>query len=201
MKKLILSVFFSLLIIQSQAFATVRIMLFGDSLMAGYGLTQPFHLSEILKKELANENIKSEIINASVSGDTTFGGLNRIQWSLADKPDIVILGLGANDMLRGIDPKEIKKNLEQIIILIQKQKIKIILTGLLAPESYGNNYKENFDKIYKDLAKEFNLILMPFLLEGVALNPKYNLEDGKHPNAEGVKIIASNLKPFIKKSL
>jgi len=176
-------------------------MLFGDSLMAGYGLTQPFHLSEILKKELANENIKSEIINASVSGDTTFGGLNRIQWSLADKPDIVILGLGANDMLRGIDPKEIKKNLEQIIILIQKQKIKIILTGLLAPESYGNNYKENFDKIYKDLAKEFNLILMPFLLEGVALNPKYNLEDGKHPNAEGVKIIASNLKPFIKKSL
>ncbi|MEY3192118.1 MAG: hypothetical protein RL305_717 [Pseudomonadota bacterium] len=153
--------------------------------MAGYGLTKPDHLSEALKFELKNLNIESEIINGSVSGDTTKGGLNRI------------LGLGANDMLRGIDPNEIKGNLNQIILKIKAKNIPIILAGFIAPESYGKNYKEKFDNIYPSLAKEHNLILMPFLLQDVALNPKLNLEDGKHPNRDGVKVIAKNLTPYL----
>ena len=179
----------------------MRIILFGDSLMAGYGLTKPDHLSEALKSELKNLNIESEIINGSVSGDTTKGGLNRINWTLEDKANLIILGLGANDMLRGIDPNEIKVNLNQIILKIKAKNVPVILAGIISPESYGKNYKEKFDNIYPSLAKEHNLILMPFLLQDVALNPKLNLEDGKHPNREGVKIMAKNLTPYVVKQL
>ena len=117
----------------------MQIVLFGDSLMAGYGLTKPYHLSEVLKLELKNLKVESEIINASVSGDTTRGGLNRIQWTLQDKADLIVLGLGANDMLRGIEPKEIKENLNQIIKSIKNKNIPIVLAGFVAPESYAKN--------------------------------------------------------------
>lgn len=179
----------------------MQIVLFGDSLMAGYGLTKPYHLSEVLKLELKNLKVESEVINASVSGDTTRGGLNRIQWTLQDKADLIVLGLGANDMLRGIEPKEIKENLNQIIKSIKNKNIPIVLAGFVAPESYAKNYKESFDDIYRALSKEHNLTLMPFLLEGVVLNPKLNIDDGKHPNPEGVKIIAKNLAPYILKEI
>jgi acyl-CoA thioesterase-1 len=111
------------------------------------------------------------------------------------------LGLGANDMLRGIEPKEIKENLNQIIKSIKNKNIPIVLAGFVAPESYAKNYKESFDDIYRALSKEHNLTLMPFLLEGVVLNPKLNIDDGKHPNPEGVKIIAKNLAPYILKEI
>jgi acyl-CoA thioesterase-1 len=201
MKKILIIIFYLIFIFKSEAFARTRIILFGDSLMAGYGLTKPDHLSEALKSELKNLNIESEIINGSVSGDTTKGGLNRINWTLEDKANLIILGLGANDMLRGIDPNEIKANLNQIILKIKAKNIPIILAGFISPESYGQNYKEKFDNIYPSLAKEHNLILMPFLLQDVALNPKLNLEDGKHPNREGVKIMAKNLTPYVVKQL
>ena len=201
MKKILIIIFYLIFIFKSEAFARTRIILFGDSLMAGYGLTKPDHLSEALKSELKNLNIESEIINGSVSGDTTKGGLNRINWTLEDKASLLILGLGANDMLRGIDPNEIKVNLNQIILKIKAKNIPIILAGFIAPESYGKNYKEKFDNIYPSLAKEHNLILMPFLLQDIALNPKLNLEDGKHPNREGVKIMAKNLTPYVVKQL
>ena len=179
----------------------MQIVLFGDSLMAGYGLSKPYHLSEVLKLELKNLKVESEVINASVSGDTTRGGLNRIQWTLQDKADLIVLGLGANDMLRGIEPKEIKENLNQIIKSNKNKNIPIVLAGFVAPESYAKNYKESFDDIYRALSKEHNLTLMPFLLEGVVLNPKLNIDDGKHPNPEGVKIIAKNLAPYILKEI
>jgi len=190
----------------------MQIVLFGDSLMAGYGISKPHHLSEVLKLELKNLKIESEVINASVSGDTTRGGLNRIQWTLQDKADLIVLGLGANDMLRGIEPKEIKENLNQIIKSIKNKNIPIVLAGFVAPDSYEKNYKEAFDDIYRalskeynltlmPLSKEYNLTLMPFLLEGVALNPKLNIDDGKHPNPEGVKIMAKNLAPYILKEI
>jgi acyl-CoA thioesterase I len=201
MKKILIIIFYLIFIFKSEAFARTRIILFGDSLMAGYGLTKPDHLSEALKSELKNLNIKSEIINGSVSGDTTKGGLNRINWTLEDKANLIILGLGANDMLRGIDPNEIKVNLNQIILKIKAKNVPVILAGIISPESYGKNYKEKFDNIYPSLAKEHNLILMPFLLQDVALNPKLNLEDGKHPNREGVKIMAKNLTPYVVKQL
>jgi acyl-CoA thioesterase-1 len=201
MKKILIIIFYLIFIFKSEAFARMRIILFGDSLMAGYGLTKPDHLSEALKSELKNLNIESEVINGSVSGDTTKGGLNRINWTIEDKANLIILGLGANDMLRGIDPNEIKVNLNQIILKIKAKNVPVILAGIISPESYGKNYKEKFDNIYPSLAKEHNLILMPFLLQDVALNPKLNLEDGKHPNREGVKIMAKNLTPYVVKQL
>jgi len=143
-----------------------------------------------------NANIK--IINGSVSGSTSAGGLNIAEWTLSEsKIDLVILCLGANDMLRGISPKETKKNLEQIIKIAQDKNIEVVLAGMIAPSSHGFKYKKNFDKIYPDLSKKYKLTLIPFLLEGVALKPKYNLSDGMHPNEKGTIIISNTLKKAI----
>ena len=174
-------------------------MLFGDSLMAGYGLTQNYHLDKVLQKKFQDQNI--QFINASVSGDTTKGGLDRLDWSLNDKPDLVILGLGANDMLRGINPDITRENLDLMIQKIKNKNIKVILTGMLALQSYGRQFSKKFNSIYPDLAEKYNITLYPFLLEGVALKPELNLEDQKHPNAKGVEIIAEKIYPIIKKEL
>ncbi|MFM7673835.1 MAG: arylesterase [Candidatus Fonsibacter sp.] len=194
MKKIFI-IFCLLFLIQTNANSKTKIMLFGDSLMAGYGLPQTQHLHVILEREIKDKNIT--FINASVSGDTTAGGLARIDWSLSEKPTIVVLGLGANDMLRGIDPKVVKQNLDLMIKKIKGVNAKIILAGMISPQSYNTEYKKAFDNIYPDLASEHKLIYFPFLLDGVALNPKLNLDDGKHPNAEGVKVIAKNLSKYI----
>ena len=170
-------------------------MLFGDSLMAGYGLTQNHHLDKVLQKKFEGQNIT--FINASVSGDTTKGGLDRLDWSLGDKPDLIFLCLGANDMLRGINPKVTRDNLDMMIQKIKSKNIKIILAGMMAQESYGVNYAKQFNSIYPDLSKKYKIKLYPFLLEGVALNPELNLDDGKHPNIEGVQVIAKNIFPII----
>ena len=171
-----------------------KIALFGDSLMSGYGLDEQFHLSSVLEKNINEKGFNVEIINASVSGDTTSGGLNRLNW-LLDKSelDIVILCLGANDMLRGLDPNIIKKNLNNILLILREKNISILLAGMISQNTYGNEYKTNFDAIYPELAKKFNVSFLPFLLEGVALIPKYNLDDGKHPNSKGVELISKNL--------
>ena len=176
--------------IQAQDF---KIILFGDSLMAGYGLDSSYHLDRLLKEDLLKLNFQTTIINASVSGDTSSGGLNRLNWSLQDDYDLFILGLGANDMLRGINPEVTKNNLINIIKAVLDKKIHILLTGMQAPSSYGKAYQESFNEIYSNLAKEFEISYYPFLLEGVALNPELNQLDGKHPNIKGVKIISQNL--------
>ena len=182
--------FISPLSIQAQDF---KIILFGDSLMAGYGLDSSNHLDRFLEEDLLKLNIKSKIINASVSGDTTSGGLNRLNWSLQDDYDLFILGLGANDMLRGINPEVTKNNLINIIKTVLDKNIPILLTGMQAPSSYGNAYQKSFNEIYSNLAEEFEISYYSFLLEGVALNPELNQADGKHPNIKGVKIISQNL--------
>ena len=180
--------------------AVENVILFGDSLMAGYGLPQEKHLSIVLQNKLVNNGSNIKIINGSVSGSTSAGGLNRVEWSLSEPNiDLMILGLGANDMLRGISPTETKKNLEKIIQIIQKKKIKIILAGMLAPTSYGTNYKKEFDQIYPELSKKYNLYLIPFLLEGVALNPELNQSDGIHPNEKGTIVISETIKKSILK--
>ena len=180
--------------------AVENVILFGDSLMAGYGLPQEKHLSIVLQNKLVNNGSNIKIINGSVSGSTSAGGLNRVEWSLSEPNiDLMILGLGANDMLRGISPTETKKNLEKIIQIIQKKKIKIILAGMLAPTSYGTNYKKEFDQIYPELSKKYNLSLIPFLLEGVALNPELNQNDGIHPNEKGTLVISETIKKSILK--
>jgi len=180
---------------------STKIMLYGDSLMAGYGLIQNENLSSVLVNKFKKNYMDIDLINASVSGNTSFDGLTRLEWSLADKPAVIVLCLGANDMLRGIDPTVTKKNLNEIIIEVKKKNIILILSGMLAPDSMGKNYKQQFDNIYPELAKEHQLIFMPFLLYDVALQEEYLLNDYKHPNYEGVKIIANNLLPYIKKAI
>ena len=162
--------------------------------MSGYGLEKKFHLSTILEKNLKEKGFDVNVINASVSGDTTSGGLNRLKWLLENRDiDIVILCLGANDMLRGIKPSLIKKNLNKILEILQERNITILLAGMLSQETLGIEYKNKFDSIYPELAKKFQISFLPFLLDGVALNVELNLDDGKHPNQKGIKIISKNL--------
>ena len=177
-------------------------MLFGDSLMAGYGLSDADSLSIVLKENLKAKGYDIEIVDGSVSGSTSSGGLNRADWTLTEPEiDLIILCLGANDMLRGIEPKETKRNLEKIIKIAQDKNIEIILAGMIAPTSHGFTYKKKFDKIFPDLAKEFKIELIPFLLEGVAMKPEFNQSDGIHPNEKGTIIISRTLEEIIIKTL
>ena len=200
-KKLIIKIII-LLIPGFVAKADYKVVLFGDSLMAGYGLDKKYHLSSVLENNLNKNGLKVKVINASVSGDTSAGGLNRIEWTIAEKNiDLILIGLGANDMLRGISPNETEKNLEKTIKKILNKKIQIILAGMVAPDSHGKDYKNKFDKIYKKLSDKYDLNLIPFLLDGVALNPELNLEDGMHPNEKGITIISDNIEKKLLKIL
>ena len=184
------------------AYAIEKIELFGDSLMAGYGLSNEHHLSVVLQESLKSKGHNIEVINGSVSGSTSSGGLNRANWTLSEPNiDLIVLCLGANDMLRGIKPNETKKNLEKIIQLAQDKNIKVILAGMIAPSSHGYKYKKKFDKIFPDLANKFKLKFIPFLLDGVAMRPELNLSDGLHPNKKGTIVISNTLEKIILKNL
>ncbi len=175
-----------------------KILLFGDSLMSGYSLPVEQHLSVVLEKNLKSEGYKIEVINGSVSGNTSLDGLNRIEETLSKQSvDLIILGLGANDMLRQINPNETEKNMEKIIKIIKDKNINIILAGMVASPSNGLDYKKKFDKIFPNLAKKYDLSLIPFLLKGVALKPKFNLSDGMHPNKDGILLISKTLEQGI----
>ena len=184
------------------AFAIEKVVLFGDSLMAGYGLPKEHHLSVVLESDFKKNGLNIKIINGSVSGSTSSGGLNIADWSLSEPGiDLIILGLGANDMLRGIKPAETEKNLEEIIKIANNKNIKIIIAGMVAPTTHGAEYKKKFDAIYPKLSKKYNLTLIPFLLEGVALDPSLNQQDGIHPNKEGTIVISKTLRKFIEKTI
>ncbi len=162
--------------------------------MSGYGLKKNDHLSTLLNLKLLKKGFTYNVINASVSGDTSYGGRNRIKWTLSEKNiKIVILCLGANDMLRGIKTDQTKENLEEIIKYIKSKNIKIIFAGMIAPKSYGKRYKNKFDKIFSSLAQKYNLNFIPFLLNKVALIPNLNQKDGIHPNKHGINIISETL--------
>ena len=195
------SVFIGLLLIFfiSNVYAenSLKVMLYGDSLMAGYGLPQNENLASELTRNFKESNPSLTFINASISGNTSKNGLARVDWSLGDKPNIVILCLGANDMLRGLDPALTNNNLNEIITKFKKNNAIVILAGMLSPESMGPDYQSAFDSIYPELSKKHSLIYMPFLLEGVALEKELLLADYKHPNAKGIEVIAANLNPYI----
>jgi len=176
---------------------SLKVMLYGDSLMAGYGLPQNENLTTELTRNFKKNDPALKFINASISGNTSKNGLSRVDWSLGDNPNIVILSLGANDMLRGLNPSLTANNLDTIITKFKKNNAVVVLAGMLSPESMGQDYQAHFDSIYPELSKKHNLIFMPFLLEGVALEKKLLLKDFKHPNAKGIKVIASNLSPYI----
>jgi len=187
-----------LCLVSIKAYAIDKVLLFGDSVMAGYGLPSDQRLSVVLENDLKKSGHEIKVINGSVSGSTSSGGLNRVDWTLSEPDiDLMILGLGANDMLRGINPSETKKNLEKIILTAKDKNIEIVLAGMYAPTTHGVNYKNNFDSIYTSLSKKYDLILIPFLLEGVALNPELNQSDGMHPNYEGTLVVSKTIKETI----
>ncbi|WP_415303482.1 arylesterase [Candidatus Pelagibacter sp. Uisw_090] len=188
----------SFCLVTINVYAADKVVLFGDSLMAGYGLLQENHLALVLEKNLNKKGFDIKIIDGSVSGSTSAGGLNRIEWTLSEPNiDLLIIGLGANDMLRGLSPNETKKNLEKIIQISIQKNVEVILAGMIAPTTHGISYKKKFDDIYPNLVKKYNLNYIPFLLEGVALNPEYNQDDGIHPNKKGIIIISKILQKKI----
>jgi acyl-CoA thioesterase-1 len=176
---------------------TTEILAFGDSLTSGFGLPPAEALPTRLEAKLREDGLAVDIVNAGVAGDTTAGGLARLDWALAEKPDIVILELGANDMLRGIDAATVRANLDAMITKIQKSGAKLLLTGMRASPNFGKEYQRDFNRIYPELAEAHGVPLYPFLLEGVALDPKLNQPDGLHPNESGVGIIVDNIAPYV----
>ncbi len=175
-----------------------NVLLFGDSLMSGYGLKEDQTLSIILENDLKDAGYNIKVINGSVSGDTSEDGLDRIEeYTSSGDIDLIVLGLGANDMLRRINPDQTESNLRKIIEIIKTKNIKIILAGIKASPTNGLAYKKKFDDIFPELAKEYDLNLIPFLLKKVALNPKLNQSDGIHPNFEGAKVISETIKESI----
>ncbi|NKN36938.1 arylesterase [Agrobacterium sp. a22-2] len=175
----------------------VQLVGLGDSLMAGYQLPDQDSLPAQLQKALQDKGLNVVVTNAGVSGDTSAGGLSRVDWSVPDGTDGVILELGANDALRGIAPEETEKNLEAIIVRLKEKKVGILLVGMLAPPNMGDDYQQRFNPIYQKLADKHQLPLYPFILDGVITEAKLKLEDGMHPNAGGVGVITRLMLPQV----
>jgi acyl-CoA thioesterase-1 len=176
------------------------VLALGDSLYAGYGLGPRESFPAVLERELDRQGIPAKVINAGVSGDTSGGGLARLAFTLDGlerKPDLAIVGLGANDALRGIDPAETRRNLEAILTELKRRGIPALLTGMMAPRNMDNAYLRSFDPIYPELARKYDTKLDPFFLEGVISDPKLLLADGMHPNAAGIRKIADRVGPLV----
>ncbi len=172
-----------------------RLLVLGDSLTAGYGLPSAQAFPVRLEAALRARGVAVSVINAGVSGDTTAGGLSRLDWSLTDKPTHVIVELGANDMLRGLDPGQAKRNLDQILTRLRAEKLPVLIAGMLASRTLGAEYQKAFDGMYPDLAQRHGAALYPFFLDGVATDPALNQGDGLHPNARGVDRIVERILP------
>jgi acyl-CoA thioesterase-1 len=183
----------------SVAAPPVKILMIGTSLTQGYGLPPGTEIPVVLEARLKSAGVNATVINAGVSGDTSAGGLARLDWSLADHPDAAIIELGSNDALRGVDPRDTEKNLTAILTKLKAAHVAVLLLGMRAPRNLGPEYAAQFDPIYPLLAKQFAVPLYPFVLDGVALNPKLNQADGIHPNPAGVKIVVGRMFPYVMK--
>jgi acyl-CoA thioesterase-1 len=175
-----------------------KILAFGDSLTAGLGVAAEDAYPAQLQRRLDEKGIRYRVINAGVSGDTTAGGVRRVEWVLKSRPDIVLLELGANDGLRGLNLQQTKANLEQIIQRCQEASVTVVLAGMKLPPNYGADYTKGFEAIYPVLAKQYRVTLIPFFLDGVAGSATLNQADGIHPTSEGYRIIADKVLQQIK---
>lgn len=175
----------------------IKMVVLGDSLSAGLGLTATAAFPARLQKALNDKGIKVDMTNAGVSGDTSSGGRDRLDWSVPDGTEAVIVELGANDALRGIDPAVTRAALTEILTRLKARKIAVFLCGMLAPPNYGSEYADRFNAIYPELSKSFGVPLYPFFLEGVAADAKLNQADGIHPTAEGIDVIVKNMLPMV----
>ncbi len=175
----------------------IRIVAFGDSLTAGYGLNPGQAFPDVLQMALKARGHDVEVINAGVSGDTTAAGLARLDWAVGEDADAVIVELGANDALRGQPPVETRANLDAILRRLDGRNIPVLLAGMRSPENWGSDYRNRFDAIFGDLSAKHGALLYPFFLDGVATDPKLNQPDGLHPNAHGVAIIVERIVPKV----
>jgi len=170
-----------------------RIVFLGDSLTAGYGLDRDQAVPALIQAQLRERGFDYEVVNAGVSGDTSAGGLNRLEWSLEGRVEILVIELGANDGLRGLPVASLKQNLAAIITRARDRGIKVVLTGMEAPPNFGAAYTSEFRAVYRQLAREHDVTFVPFYLEGVAGIPSLNIADGMHPNPEGARIIEKTI--------
>jgi acyl-CoA thioesterase-1 len=180
------------------------VVAFGDSLFAGYGLSQDEGFAPTLQRALEGQGLKAQVVNAGVSGETTAGGRERLAFTLDGlprKPDLVIVGLGGNDMLRGLDPAQTRANLDAILAELKARGIATMLTGMLVSPNMGPDYAAAFNPIYPDLAKKFGLPLYPFFLQGVVGRRDLQLPDGIHPNAQGIKAVVQRIAPLVGREL
>ncbi|THF57121.1 arylesterase [Ollibium composti] len=186
---------------QSAGAGPLQIVGFGDSLMAGYQLAPGDRFTDQLEKALRDKGFDVSVANAGVSGDTTSGGLARLDWSVPDGTALVILEFGGNDMLRGIDPALVDKNLDAMLARLKERDIPVLLAGMVAAPNLGHAYGEAFGTIYPRLAEKYGVPLYPFFLDGVAGNSALQLEDAMHPNAAGVKRIVEGILPMVEKAV
>ncbi|MFA5903575.1 MAG: arylesterase [Desulfobacula sp.] len=196
---LVISVFFILSFYPlSAAEQPVRILFLGDSLTAGLGVEPEEAYPSVIQKMLDEKQIRHiTLTNSSISGSTSASAVSRLKWHLKAKPDMMVLALGANDGLRGLSTDEMEKNLDTAIVLAKEHNIRVILAGMQIPPNYGPEYTDAFRDVFSSLAKKHKLSFIPFLLKDVAGNPSLNQADGIHPNAEGHRIIAAHVLPFI----
>jgi acyl-CoA thioesterase-1 len=176
---------------------SIKMVVLGDSLSAGLGLSASAAFPARLQKSLKSKGIAVDMINAGVSGDTSSGGRDRLDWSVPEGTEAVILELGANDALRGTDPAVTRAALTDILTRLKARGVAVLLCGMLAPPNYGSDYSARFNAIYPDLAKSFGVPLYPFFLAGVATDARLNQADGLHPTAEGVDVIVKNILPTV----
>ena len=184
--------------VPASAAGPIQMVVLGDSLSAGYQLPQDAAFPFVLERALKAEGLSVEIANAGVSGDTSRGGLERLDWAVPEGTQVVLVELGANDMLRGIDPAQTKNALDQIITRLKARGIRVFLAGMLASPSLGKEYGERFNAIYPELAKKHGIPLYPFFLAGIAGDRALNLDDGMHPNRKGVETIVQSILPSVK---
>jgi len=192
---------FSMLAMRAHASDPKILLALGDSLTAGYGLAQPDAFPVQLEAALVELGVNAQVVNAGVSGDTSAGGRSRLQWLLSNPVDAVIVELGANDGLRGLDPAQTRDNLDWIMATLKKRQIPTLITGMYAPPNLGEDYGAEFNAIYPDLAKKYGALYDRFYLEGVAADPALNQADGIHPNADGVALIVKRLAPQVQELL
>lgn len=179
----------------------LTIVVLGDSLSAGYGLPKDAAFPARLQAQLLQRGHQLQVINAGVSGDTSAGGLARLDWTLAAKPELMIIELGANDALRGLDPQQTKQNLSAILSRLRTAGVQPLLAGMKAPRNLGEAYYSKFDRLYVELARQHQVPLYPFFLAGVAGNPQLNQADGIHPTAAGVEVIVRGMLPLVEEWL
>jgi acyl-CoA thioesterase-1 len=198
---LVLAVHLGMAVPKAASAQPLKILALGDSLTSGYGLPPGEGFTDQLGQALKDAGVSARVINGGVAGDTSTDGLARLDWSLADDPAVVIIELGGNDALRGLDPKATRANLDAILSKLQAQHRAILLTGMLAPPNLGDEYAASFNPIFPALAKQHGVVFYPFFLDGVAGNPSLVQSDGIHPTAQGVAIIVQRILPALRQAI